>query len=164
MRYLSYLAAIAVLAQSAAPAASSALKARSSRPVLWHGVRVGMTEAQLRAVLPNLERDPRNNDFLGPETEVNGMKLTVGVEMLGGRVARVILASEHALPSILEDALRAKYGNPMKPYRCEAGVIYLCDAVWAAPAGVQVGLEHVDVQGGGMTSVTYSAPDSSGLE
>ena len=124
-----------------------------------------MTEAQVRAVLPGLEKNDRNNDFHAPATTVAGHTLDVGIEMLDGRVAEVSLSSGNTLPNDLEEALTAKYGKPIKPYECALGAFYSCEGDWKAPGGVQVSLHHIRYGGGAgfTTSIKYEAPDTNGL-
>jgi len=135
----------------------------SGGPVLWHGVRAGMSEEQVRRVLPGLAKNDRNNDFHAPKTEVAGESFNVGVEMIEGKVTRVSLTSEHGLPTELERALEAKYGTASKPYSCEAGTFYHCEAEWRAPGGVAVSLIYLQLPGATSTEIRYEAPDTSGL-
>ncbi|WP_454884165.1 hypothetical protein [Sphingomonas oryzagri] len=137
--------------------------ASSGDSVLWHGIRTGMTEQQVRQILPDLEKNDRNNGFHSAPQQVAGEPFDVGIDMSSGQVARVSLTSDHALPNEVKSALTAKYGEPAKPWECTSGMIYHCEAEWRAPGGVTVSLIQLLVQGSSSTEIRYEAPNTSGL-
>ena len=56
-------------------------------PVLWHGIRAGMNEAQLRAAVPGLTKDAAGVGFNAPPTKVVGQAFSVWIEMIAGKAA-----------------------------------------------------------------------------
>lgn len=103
------VAGVAALAGYTAPA-----DAKPGQTVLWNGVRVGMTLAEVKTVLPSASLD--GETIVGGETRVAGAKFDSFVETSGGRAVGVKLVGSGYAASDVMAALNAKYGRPVSAY------------------------------------------------
>lgn len=135
-----------------------------SGPVLWQGIRAGMSQAQLSKALPGLAPSERPHILAGPETKVVGLPFKVLVETAADRVVGVTLASQIAMASDVAEALTAKYGRATEPFGCKMRLaIHLCTGTWRGAGDVQVRLSQVQAEGVRNTSIRYEVADTSGL-
>lgn len=132
--------------------------------ILWKNIRAGMTEAQLIAAVPGLQKGRNGSEFVAPNAVVVGISFGVGIEMRNARVARVSLFNKDANPAQLADTLSAKYGSPATRYKCDTSMIYMCEGSWRGVGGSKITLSHVEFSGGGAnTTITYEAFDTRGI-
>jgi hypothetical protein len=158
------LAASAIASTVAASPRRAPSGTGSGGPLLWKGVRHGMTETQLRTILPGVTEGDKPSRLAAPSTEVAGQALSVAIGMDSGKVSYVALYSEHAIAKPISDALTAKYGKPVQPYRCEMqSAMQSCSGKWKVGARVQATLSDMTMQSASLTTVTYELPDTGGI-
>lgn len=148
---------------ASAPVQHSAKRtATASGPVLWHGVRAGMTEQQLRAALPGVERGEKDGTFTAPDTKADYSTMKVAIYMEGGHVTSVVLTG--GFGDALAKSLTEKYGEPFAPFDCHwLGGARSCQGSWKVPGGAKASLVQFDGTGGGFTKLTYEVSGSAGL-
>lgn len=142
-------AGVAALAGIAATA-----DAKQGQTVLWNGVRVGMTLAEVKAVIPAATLD--GETIIGGDTSIAGAPFKSFVELSGGRAVAVKLVGDGPAASDVMSALNAKYGRPTSAYRCQR---LTCSGSWSAPSGVKITLLRWDAA----LILSYQAVDLSNL-
>lgn len=132
--------------------------AKSSQPVLWNGVRVGMSLAEVRTVLPGATVD--GETIVGGEAKVAGAKFDSFVETSQGRAVSVKLVGSGYVADDVMAALNTKYGRPVSVYRCQS---LACSGSWSAPGGVKITLLRLNGNKGSALIISYQAVDLSNL-
>ena len=156
-------AALALLPANVQAHPANSHHASAGGSVLWHGIRVGMTQQQAIAAYPGLTKDPMKARLTGPVVQVAGDPFNVSVDLSTGRVSTVSLLAERSIPQDVAESLKAKYGAPDKPYSCTYGVMTRCGAEWRIPKGVKVSLIFNMVDTLHILEIRYAAPDTQGL-
>lgn len=137
---------------------AGAANAKPGQPILWNGVRAGMSLSEVKTVLPAASLD--GETIVGGETRVAGAKFDSFVETSGGRAVGVKLVGSGYAASDVMAALNTKYGRPVSAYRCQA---LGCTGAWSAPGGVKITILKLDSNKGSALIISYEAVDLSNL-
>lgn len=152
----------AVIALYAGPTASA--KDMNHGALLWHGVRVGMSLADIQKVLPGSTLDKNGKTVVGGKTQVAGASFNSFVDLLNGGASRVTLIGSGYATDDVKNALNTKYGRATTGYACSsAGSLQVCAGAWSMAGGVKISLSRLTSVTGSALTITYEAVDLSGL-
>lgn len=116
-------------------ASAHAAPAKPAAPILWNGIRSGMTLADVQKIIPGAKIE--GETIVGGPTKVAGAPFDSFVELSGGRATSVKLIGSGVDASNVATALTTKYGQPTAEYRCQR---LSCSGSWSAPGNVKITL------------------------
>jgi len=156
--------ASAALALGTIVAVPSPSFAQTAEPILWGGIRDGMTIEQLQGALPGATLHSDGKTIVGAKTTILGSSFDIFVTTTGGRTQRVELQGTGALANDLRASLTAKYGEAISPYRCQSlSIIRICEQSWAGTSSVKVSITQMTSAKGSVVTIRYETLDTGGL-
>jgi hypothetical protein len=112
-----------------------AAPAKNTPPVLWNGVRAGMSLTEVQKVIPGATLE--GETIVGGPTKVAGVPFDSFVELSNGHATSVKLIGNGVDATTVATALTTKYGQPTSQYRCQR---LSCSGTWSAPGNVKITL------------------------